>query len=62
MPRFKSPDFFNVDVDMNDDEDVTVRTNAKSRAEFNQRQEVYRELTTTTRMPNSHKLQTSGGR
>ena len=33
-PRFKSAGFVNVDADLNDDEDVTVKTNAKSHAEL----------------------------
>ena len=33
-PRFKSAGFVNVDADLSDDEDVTVRTNAESHAEL----------------------------
>ena len=35
-PRFNSAGFVNVDADVNDGEDVTVKANAKSRAELNQ--------------------------
>ena len=66
-PRFKSNGFVNVDsarcnVDshVNDDEDVTVRTNAKSRAELNQWLGVCCALTTTTSTPNNLKLLKSG--
>ena len=59
-PRFKSVGFVSADADVNDDEDVTVRTNAKSRAELNQLLGVSCELTTTTNTPNTLKLLTSG--
>ena len=57
-PRFKTAGLINVDVNVNDEKDVTVRTNARSRAEFNKWLEVYCELTASTL--NSHKLLTSG--
>ena len=34
MPTFKSAGFVNVDMNLNYDEEVTVRTNAKSHAEL----------------------------
>ena len=35
-PRFKSAGFVNADADINDDGDLTVRTNSESHAELNQ--------------------------
>ena len=57
----KSASFVSADVDVNDDEDERVRTNANSCAELNQRLEVYCELTTTMSTPNSLKPMTSEG-
>ena len=58
-PRFKSAGCVNVDTGVNDDEDVEVRTNAKSRAELKQWLGVCCELTTITSMPNNLKILTS---
>ena len=56
-PRFKSAGFVNAEADLNDDEDVTVRTNSKSHAELPKPD---CDLTTTTSTPNNLKLLTSG--